>query len=234
MNALSSIPIKHLLEYWRNTLADEDLMGLSVKDSLVSIEEESFQIGRIEPEHLQILQKAWERQKKQGKPSNKDTDQDRIKSAQETIPVVLFLKGFAKAHKHGQIAGKSYSGPHYVLHIPARVDSIGTFSFSTEFSPWVGRQFLFPNENSGNDYPLIGSLEEFDKWLTENPFDAEHWNELIVWCDKLWQKVNAGYGIPEDFIPLKDIRIAIDDSVKNTGRNIWQLYDHLLTNNQKS
>lgn len=232
MNALTSIPIKHFLEYWRNTLADEDLMGLSVKDSLVSVEEESFQIGRIGLEPLQILQKAWERQKKQEKHSNRDADQNRVKGTQETIPVVLFLKGFAKAHKHGQVAGKNYGGPYYALHIPARLDPSGAFSFSTEFSPWIGRQFLFPNENSDNEYPLIGSLEEFDTWLTKNPFDVENWNELTVWCDKLWQKVNTGYDIPEDFIPLKDIRIGIDDSVKNAGRNIRQLYDDLLANKQ--
>lgn len=47
MNMPSSIPISNFLRYWRSALADEDLMGLSAKDSPVRMPADTARAGAL-------------------------------------------------------------------------------------------------------------------------------------------------------------------------------------------
>ncbi len=225
MSALTSIPISGFLKYWSKTLASEDIMGLPAKGSLVSTTMEAVQAGKLDDiNSLKILQDAWEKQKKHGsgdKFANGKNGNDAIK---EPVSVIIFLKGFAPIHKDA----KAKTGTtHYTLYIPARLDAEGIFTpEQTGNLPWIGREFLSPNETAQSSGPMVGSLDDFDNWLTENPLEAATWPELVAWCDGLWTQVTDDV-VPEGFKLLSHVRIAINEKIGNAGRNLRQLYDDL-------
>lgn len=84
-----------------------------------------------------------------------------------------------------------------------------------------------PTDRDDESIPLIGEVEALDKWLSEKPLEATTWNELMAWCDGLWDRV-TGNRVPDGFVVLSDICMDIEESDKGTGKEIIQLYDALL------
>lgn len=58
MNALPPVSISDLLRYWRNTLADEDLMGLDATDSPVRTTTDAVRAGNLDETSVKALQRA--------------------------------------------------------------------------------------------------------------------------------------------------------------------------------
>lgn len=230
MNALPPVSIRDLLRYWRNTLADEDLMGLDAADSPVRITTDAVRAGNLDVASVKTLQRAW--QEYRNRAARDQTAADLDDAYEGAVPVVVFLKGFAPEHEHGKAIGNKVSGSfHYTLYVPATLSPSGSFSFTADSLPWIGREFMLPNEEADDDVPLVGQVEAFDKWLTDNPLDSSEWSELMQWCDGLWTQV-TGDRVPDGFVALADARIDVAKSIRNAGRNLCQLYDALLAEEQ--
>lgn len=226
MNALPPVSISDLLRYWRNTLADEDLMGLDATDSPVRTTTEAVRSGALDEQSVRTLQRAWEEYRNRA--ARDQTAADLADSYEGAVPVIIFIKGFAPEHEHGKAIGNKTSGSvHYTFHLPATLSPSGSLSFTADSLPWIGREFMRPNEEADDDVPLVGEVEDFDKWLTDNPLGTAAWSEVMEWCDGLWERV-TGDRVPDDFVALPDARIDIAKSVRNAGRNLCQLYDALL------
>jgi hypothetical protein len=227
MKASSSDFVAALLRYWRNSLADEDLMGLDSSESPVRTTMESLTSGRLNAVFVEKLQRAWQSYQERASWDKTAADADRGKES--SILIVIFAKGFAPRHKHGKAVGSKPAGrkSHYTLHIPAVLTPDGTLSCSGVSLPWIGREYLLPNEEAEQDIPMVGELEQFDAWLSRNPLDTSSWPDLMRWCEGLWEHV-AGDHIPEGFEELSDIRIDIAKSIRNSGRHLGQLYDALV------
>ena len=230
MSALFPASIKKLLRYWRDTLADEDLMGQHPTDSPVRIDEELARSGKLDGVAVKTLQRAWEENRQKAIRDRTSADLA-AGSSTGPVPVVLFMKGFAPEYEHGKTVGDKISGStHYTLYVPALLSASGSLSFSGDSLPWVGRRFLRPNEEA-DDIPLLGEVEVFDKWLTNNPLDTATWPELMGWCYSMWLHLTEGH-VPPGFVTLSKVPIDINRSVKNAGRNLCQLYDALLNESE--
>lgn len=226
MNALPPVSIGDLLRYWRNTLADEDLMGLSATDSPVRTTTDAVRSGNLDEKSVKTLQRAWEDYRSRA--ARDQTAADLADSYEGAVPIVIFMKGFAPKHEHGKTIGNKVSGSvHYTLYVPATLSPSGFFSFTADSLPWIGREFMLPNEEADDRVPLVGEVEAFDKWLTRHPLGSSAWPDLMEWCDGLWTQV-TGDRVPADFISLPDARIDVAKSVRYAGRNLCQLYDALL------
>jgi hypothetical protein len=229
VNAPSSIPIKNFLRYWRSSLADEDLMGLSAKDSPVRMTAEAAWMGVADEESVRKIQEQWKNHK--AKTSSTRKQGDLSGGDAEFIPIILCMKGLGPEYKHGKISGdKSPHSIHYTLYVPAILSSAGKISPRDDSLPWIGRNFMFPRlptDRDDDSIPLIGEVDAFDKWLSEKPLEAKTWNELMSWCDGLWDRV-TGNRVPDGFAALPDICIDIEESDRGTGKELLQLYDTLL------
>jgi energy-coupling factor transporter ATP-binding protein EcfA2 len=227
MNASSSISVAALLGYWRNSLADEDLMGLDSSESPVRTTMEVINSGRLNAVLLEALQSAWQSYQEHASWDKTAADSDRGK--QRSVPIVIFAKGFAPRHEHGRAVGSKPASrkSHYTLHIPAVLAPDGALSCSGVSLPWIGREYLLPNEEAEEDIPMVGELERFDAWLSRNPLDTSSWPDLTRWCEGLWEHVASDH-IPDGFEELSDIPIDIAKSIRNSGRHLSQLYDALL------
>jgi hypothetical protein len=229
MNASSSISVAALLRYWRNSLADEDLMGRDSSESRVRTTMEAITSGRLDAVSLEALQSAWQSYQDQERASWDKTEANSDRGEERSVPIVIFAKGFAPRHEHGRAVGSKPAGrkSHYTLHIPAVLAPDGTLSYSGVSLPWIGREYLLPNEEAEEDIPMVGELERFDAWLSGNPLDTSSWPDLMRWCEGLWEHV-AGDHIPDGFEELSAIRIDVAKSTRNSGRHLGQLYDALL------
>jgi hypothetical protein len=227
MNALSQAEIQKLCRYWRNTLADEDLMGLDAIESPVCTTMDIVRSGTIAEPSVKLLQEAWNEYKSRA--SRDQTAADLVDSYKGAVPVIISARGFAPRHEHGKMVGDKGSGrAYYTLYIPAILAPSGSLSFAADTLPWIGREFLRPNEDADVDTPMVGELDAFDGWLTDKPLVTASWKDVIHWCDGLWQRV-AGERVPDGFVALEDLRIDVAKSVKNAGRYLGQLYDALRT-----
>lgn len=227
MNAPPPVPINNLLRYWRNTLADEDLMGLDATDSLVRTTMEVVRSGELDETSVKTLQRAWEGYR--NKAAREPTAADLADAYRGVVPVIIFARGFAPLHEHGKTVGNKIptGSAHYTLYIPALLAPSGTLSVTPDSLPWIGREYLLPNEDAGDGIPLVGQVEAFDEWLTYNPLGRAAWKEVMEWCDGLWEQMTGGR-IPKGFAALTDARVDIAKSIRSAGRNLCQLYDALL------
>ncbi len=229
MNLPSSIPISNFLRYWRSALADEDLMALSAKDSPVRMAADTARAGVVDQGSVQKIQEKWKNHKAKTSPSRKSTNLPEDDT--ESIPVILYMKGLGPEYQHGKASGdKTPNSIHYTLYVPALLSVDGRISPRDDSLPWIGRNYLFPRLPTDRDdesVPLIGEVEAFDKWLSEKPLEATTWNDLMVWCDSLWDRVTSNR-VPDGFAALPDICMDIEESDKGTGKEILQLYDALL------
>lgn len=225
MDSKNRFPINRLLRYWRNTLADEDLMGLDGTSCPVRAAQEQLSVGRLDSESVKILQKEWKEYKRQA--SWNQTAADLAEASENSIPIIILAKGYAPECEHGKSVGYRKSArAYYPLHIAATLNSNGVISCAEGGEPWVGRQYLQPNEEADENVPLFGDVSDYDAWIGQNPLDFTCWKDLVQWCESLWAHITSD-NKPEGFVPLDDIRIDIAKSVKNAGRNLCQLYDVL-------
>lgn len=225
MDGQPSFQLTNLLSYWRNTLADEDLMGLDGASSPVRTSPEAVDSGRLDKDSVEALQRAWNEYKRQA--SWNQTAADLAAPPDASIPIIILAKGYAPQHEHGKPVGDRDSArAYYTLHIPATLSHDGALSSTEHSSPWIGREYLRPNEAADEKIPLVGELATYDTWLNENPLDETSWETFMRWCDGLWGQV-IGENVPEGFVPLPDVRIDISKSVRNAGRHLCQLYDAL-------
>jgi len=229
MNLPSSIPISNFLRYWRSALADEDLMGLSTKDSPVRMLADTARAGVADDGSVQKIQEKWKSHKAKTSLSRKSGNLPEDDT--ESIPVILYMKGLGPEYRHGKTSGdKTPNSIHYTLYVPALLSADGRISPRDDSLPWIGRNYLFPRLPTDRDdesVPLIGEVEAFDNWLSEKPLEATTWNELMAWCDGLWDRVTDNR-VPDGFVALPDICMDIEESDKGTGKEILQLYDALL------
>jgi len=83
MNTSSPISVAALLRYWRNSLADEDLMGLDSSESPVRTTMESLTSGRLNAVFVEKLQRAWQSYEARASWDKPAADADRGKEVRE-------------------------------------------------------------------------------------------------------------------------------------------------------
>lgn len=220
-----SFHLKNVLQYWRNSLADEDQMGLDASNFPVRTTEQQIRSGFLGHEAVSKLQQSWAVSQEQL--TKNQTKTDIALQTSDLIPIIILCQGYAPVHEHGKVVSfKKTATAYYTFHIPALLNPSGMLSYSEHSTPWIGREFLHPNEEAEDNIPLIGDVSVQDHWLNQNPLDELTWSEFISWCDELRSAV-VGTRVPEGFEPLQDVRIDISTSVKNTARSLCQLFDAL-------
>ncbi|HEY0922660.1 AAA domain-containing protein [Rheinheimera pacifica] len=220
-----SFQLKNVLQYWRNSLADEDQMGLDASNFPVRTTEQQIRSGFLDKEAVSKLQQSWAASQKQL--TKNQTKTDIALQTRDVIPIIILCQGYAPKHEHGKVISfKNTATAYYTFHIPALLSPSGSLSYSEHSTPWIGREFLHPNEEAEDNIPLIGDVSVQDNWLNQNPLDELTWSEFINWCDELRSAVLGGRG-PDGFEPLPDVRIDISTSVRNAARSLCQLFDAL-------
>ncbi|WP_411034845.1 AAA domain-containing protein [Shinella sp. BYT-45] len=215
------------LRYWRNMLADEDMVGLPSAESPVRTSAAAIAQGKLDPQSTRSLQAAWSSHLKQVSSDRMATDESEFEAT--SVPVLIFDKGLSRRHEHGVASGARPSSQkaYYTFHIPAHLSPDGSLSFMPASLPWIGRDFLLPNEDGDDDVPIVGDIAVLDGWLDRHPLEAAPWPEVMRWCAELWTHV-TGNQTPSGFVALEDVRIDIARKTKNAGRNLIRLYDALL------
>lgn len=217
--------ITALAKYWRSILADEDLAGQKSDGAPVRTTVEVMRAGRLDEDMVKILQAEWDRFKKSA--GRDRTEDENTFSESRHVPVLIFAGGFSATRSHGaQYHVGSGALDHFTLHIPAMLDDGGVLSPISGAPPWIGRDHLAPNEQIDETVPVIGTLDDFDRWLTENPLPEESWQALIAWIDGLWQQVVGNEG-PAGFTAIREVRVDLGKSLQNAGRHLGQLYEAL-------
>jgi hypothetical protein len=226
-NTLSESDLRNLLRYWRVSLADEGLAGKRKTGEFTTTLDRVFQ-GSIEADLVRTLFRAWMESKKK---EDLTSDEIHLKEVEPSrIPITILAKGIARKNEHGSLQEREGRDPFfYTFFIPAMLASTGELSCDPETTPWIGREYLAPNEDYPGDVPIVGEIEAFDAWLNKNPaLDGDvPWLDFMQWCDALWRHVTQDK-VPEGFVAFDKVCLELTDTVQNASRQICQLYDVLI------
>ena len=220
--------LKKILTYWRNTLADEDLVTGDVSDGsmLWMPGEATAKSGDLPADVVSGLRSQW-----RAVLGSLKHDQTAEEAEQEidphVVPVVVLARGLAAQHDHGVVKGHHPTNVSFPVVIPATLNSNGRLVPDADHAPWIGRQYLAPTANEDVEIPVIGAVDDFDEWLNANPTGFADWAAVMRWCDGMWAAVTRGQ-IPPGFVELEGVRVKAAKTDKDLGRNIRQLYDSII------
>lgn len=220
--------IARLLSYWRNSLADEDLMGAGdLEDTIVIPASGIGQDGTLSTDSVTKLRRQWANILKQSGRDKTSADFERDDEDPDVVPVMLSTRGLVAAHSHGVTYGNRKATASYTMTIPATLGRNGKLIPDEENQPWIGREFLEPTDNETDGIPVVGILADFDGWLDSNPLQTPTWPALMVWCDGLWAAVTRNQA-PNGFVEINEMRIQASKTMRDMARHIRRLYDALL------
>lgn len=167
--------IKNIIRYWRNSLADEEKIGL---DENIFKEKHEFLTSQIKKGSLPIndikifFDEAESRLKDKIKKENKykilDKQEDPEKVDIKELVVIIAPFSAVKAFEHGERKyGHRRPNKVFPLWMVAKLSKDGHLRFHEDkILPWVERRCLTPNE-SEVDYPIIGSVEAVDQFYVD-------------------------------------------------------------------
>jgi hypothetical protein len=210
-----------LIQYWRDCLADVDLRSPEVKDgSFFQITRNDFRRGSLPtPLADQIFGAAQKhRQGKQGE------RQDEL----QRISILLAPFGLRRLRSHGA-AHEGESQRYNPVWVPALLTRKGELQRGEPGTPWIGREFLEPVTR---DLPIVGTLEDFDRFLTAAPQPAgAGWQEVFLYLQAMLSEVR-GQTLEElefgkELMVLSPIAILWSED-RGISREIRELYEKIL------
>jgi hypothetical protein len=215
-----------LIQYWRNSLADADLRSPEVKDSrFFQPDLEGILAGRFSGKITDEVFRAAEADlQRRGSGKQRGEKQS---SPPERVSLLIAPFGLRRYFRHGT-AVEGESRRYDPLWIPAVLMRDGALRGGEQGSPWIGRDFLEP---VNRDHPVVGKLEDFDRFLTEAPQPSGmEWKEVIAHAEAMAEAVLgkklAELAIPGfEILPPLAILWAEDRGI---GREILALYDKTL------
>jgi len=176
--------VENVLRYWRSALADEDMMGVDWSKAPVQVDDSTMRRGLLSPVDVKTLQGAWTTFRKQAERNQTQEELDQCSDG--SIPVLMVTKGLSQHRSHGATIGNGSGVASYTLGIPANLTLDGQLLPQKDCLPWIGREFLTPNENATGNTPIVGDMAAVDSWISGNPLEDPSWAQVMVWCEGLW------------------------------------------------
>ncbi len=225
---MSSLTTKKLMEttiqtlkYWRNSLADSEIMQIKSGQWKYQVPIENLVNGNIDP------QKA---KKIVGNNSKK-----RNKTGENDIVSVVFSPYFlAPKKEHGKNTQERPS-QFYPLNIPAFMDMKGNLTPNPKRDPWISRDCLEPCSTS-KAIPILGTIAESDSFLSLHTTPAQSWEVYWGFVDQYFEKVTGkdimSYSL-SGYERSNDAHCFKDQSIKGSSEGIINLYDDLINSSSK-
>lgn len=222
-----SKPDLALIRYWRDSVADADLLTINPEmEGLFRVRPSVLQQGQLDLELTNRLFKAQRAATGAGSGAAQIDGQ--------TVRLVLAPVIARRRHKHGQRGG----GPQeiYPLLVPAQLAQEGTLAplyDNKPVPPWIPRTLLEPTTSR----LILGDVQALDDFLTRkqlqiNSGSSGEW--LVLWkyawqllesvAGRHWQELlsEAGYqGVDEALVIL-------ESELRGVGQNILRIYDWML------
>lgn len=149
-------------------------MGLSESGDAVRLLVAQIDRGRLAREDIVALWEAASKLKSdsQGQGTRGDDDAEEP----DFISLVVLAKGLMPVHERGVSRRGHDSRPVFPLVIPARLYHDGTLQPEPGNLPWIGREYLGPNEMAG-DRPIVGDCKGAGlvmAWVVSNHSRQHH------------------------------------------------------------
>jgi hypothetical protein len=215
-----------LIQYWRNSLADVDLRSPEIRESNVfqpGLEE--ILAGRLAESLTREIFRAAEtdRRRRRGKPGEpREPNEELIRA-----PLLLAPFGIRRLFRHGAAVERE-ARRYNPVWIPAFLTRDGALERGEPGTPWISRELLEP---VARDQPVVGRLDDFDRFLTEEPQPSgPRWAAVIAHVTAMTKAV-VGETIESmklsGFEILPPLAILRDED-RGMGRAILDLYDKTL------
>lgn len=223
------VPLRNFLRYWRDALADEDIVGLADAGEAERLPTDEVGAGRLPPDVTARLTNAAAKLR-----NNKPVSSTRAAAgpagsdSPDGVPVVILSKGLMANHEHGVTWRGREARPLFPLVMPAMLLDDGVLQPIPSNLPWIGREYLGPNELS-DERPVLGDVAAFDDYMSSRPADGLDWPSFVTWTENLWRHV-TGDEVPKGYRGIDEVRVVVYEGARNAARYIIELYDALLDN----
>ncbi|MBW5447626.1 hypothetical protein GE107_16330 [Cohnella sp. CFH 77786] len=201
-----------VLKYWRNSLADADILDPDFgkrKSEAVLVGVNDIEEGRINPHSLKQLL-------------------PNVNDKKKTVLEVLLCPAVANLKRtHGSRVSSHLPDEIVPLWIPALLDLSGKLKPHTRLVPWLSRDYLEPCEG---EVLSIGSIDQFDIYLSTHSIDTDDWNNYLRYANELFHSVTGM--LPRNFTHEQyeltdDCYLLLSDLIVGTSKSIQDLYGYI-------
>lgn len=221
----------HLLQYWRNTLADASRVEIEVDKTIFEANATiNYQSGKILSEQAITLITALEKQLNEGKGrlDTKDKEWEYLKEAQ----VLIAPFRVSPLPEYTKLSGET--GVFYPFWIRAILNKEGILKADEDTFPYIPRTYLEPQINQDVNF-IFSDVDKIDlafaKAFVGNGTWADYWNYIK---DTFTDITSAGLEqySSENFIPTYLNTIVVNETITSASDGIIQLYDYLIHNKE--
>ena len=209
----------NVLHYWRNSLADEEKLGLTFKEMEAG---KKFPVNKF----------------KQGWLPSADIHAFFKKDDPNTLPVIIALYAAVKKSQHGiETGSREEKNIILPLWLTASLTRDGELIPAENSYPWMGRENLSPNEKSHTSL-IFGDVAAVDEFYTQNrdrldKTNSKNWKDVIELTQELFDFVSgknktntiekSGYLLKEwgYILPLNTIRGASYHIIKTYDQYLF-------------
>lgn len=231
-------PIHQLLQYWRNSLADADKMGLSpskMKEG-VKFDSRQFKHGQLPADKIKRFFDSAEKmiKNKAKKGSGHNKDEYTIKQLSVIIAPYLLVK----KSEHGKVTSTINSMQYvFPLWVVASLTREGTLTCAEEMThPWIDRRCLTPCEMYEGKaiYPILGDVSQVDDFYNKHAHEVsdskQPWQILFNFADELLQSVIGEQQLAElSYELVHEGYILPCDDIMEPARIIMASYEYYLS-----
>ena len=212
---------KQTLQYWRNSLADSEIMQIKSDKWKHEVPIDNLVGGKLTVQQAKKI--AGFKQKK-----------NEMESENDVVSVIFSPFFLASKLVHGSKSQKEPS-KFYPLNIPALMDIQGNLKPNPKRSIWISRDCLDPCPLS-KTMPVLGTIDDSDSFLSLNTAPDESWEVYWSFVNQYFEKV-TGKNIEsfslEGYERSPNAKCIKDQTVTGASKSIIELYDNLINGSSK-
>lgn len=215
------------IKYYRNSLADGELLDVKTKDCEDGKFYNSFH--DLNPQNLSELYRDFTKSEK-GKKQQAISET----SDEEKFPLNVFIAPFSLNKELSHTKKSDNIQKVFPFWIPATINEKGEINSPDENKiPWFVRSVLEPVFSDSNYFPIISSIKDIDKVLDSHIFNFANWDDYWNSSENFFKAVtgtNYSSFKLDDFVTIKTICIIKAKEIV-TAQNIMRVYDDLKNTN---
>lgn len=217
----------HLLQYWRNTLADASRVEIEVDKTIFEANATiDYQSGKVLPEQATTLITVLEKQLNEGKGRFDPKDREWENLWETQVLIAPFR--VSPLPEYAKLSGET--GIFYPFWIRAILNKEGILKTDEDSFPYIPRTYLEPQINQDVNF-IFSDVDKIDlafaKTFVGNGTWADYWTYVKNTFADI-TGINLEQYAAEGFISTYQNTIVVNETITNASDGIIQLYDYLI------
>lgn len=217
----------HLLQYWRNTLADASRVEIQLDKTIFKANAEiDYQKGKIPVEQALALIAAAEKQLNEAKGflNEKEEGWEYLQEIQ------IMIAPFCVSPLPEYIKLSGETGTFYPFWVRAILKKDGSLKTDEDTFPYIPRVYLEPQVNQDINF-IFSDVDKIDLAFAKSFIGNGTWTEYWSYIREVFKgitELSPEQYASENFVVTHQNTIVVNETLANAADGIIQLYDYLI------